>query len=459
MAGGRGRRICVVGAGIAGLAAGWEVREKADLTILESSPQAGGAIKTSKCSGVAIDEAADSFLSRDRVALDLCEELGIGPDLVSPATASASVYLDGELRPLPASQFLGVPLRPKEVDEDLLSSLGRSALLADLERGEGHGESADEGDVSVGELVRSRLGDEVAERLVGPLVDTISAGDFDLLSAQAVTPLLMAAALRGGSFIRSLRLSEGRGTDSRGLTGGMERLTETLSRRLSGVISTNEMATEIRVRKVGGKPRVFGVETASGLTACDAVVLCTGAEAGSRLVRKWSTFAGDAMKSIKAASVALLTLMYDPAKIPALPQGSGFVVPRSSGLTITACSLASAKWPHLGSQSVVLRASVGRSDDDAALLPDGVLISAVRADLQTTLGIESPPDEMRISRWPNAFHQYEVGHLALVGRIEQDLRVAGVFPAGSAYMGIGIESCIKNGRQAAADALEWCGGG
>lgn len=457
----------MVGAGVTGLAAGWEISRSAPefgLTILEAERRCGGVVRTSTFEGLKVDEASDAFLERENVMSELCRELELDSEIVTPAVGRAAVFLDGQLKLLPRSHFLGVPLYPGELENGLLSSEAVRRLLADLERPDALEDrerkaASEVGDRSVGALIRSRLGDEVAERLVGPLVSTISAGDYDRLSLQALTPKMAAAARSGGSLIRSLR--GGGEAAFRSLRGGMERLPETLSRRLRQTIRTDKEAAAIHVRPMGrtpgDSPRVMGVETADGLISCDAVVLCTPAATAGRLIGEWAREAQTILNRIPTASVAIVTLSYDPQRLPSMSEISGFVVPRNEGLTITACSQASLKWPHLVKGKTILRTAVGRRGDGGdAFLPDDELLDRVRADFRTTMGIETAPEAVRISRWPNAFPQYEVGHIARVERVEEELQAAGVFPAGSAYRGIGIEACVKHGRQAAADALDWC---
>lgn len=457
--------ICVVGAGITGLAAGWEISRSApncDLMILEGSRRSGGCVRTSTFEGLEVDEAADSFLERENVMSELCKELELDSEIITPAVRGVSIFLDGQLKRLPRSHFLGVPLYPQELEDGLLSPEAIKGLTADLKRPDALGnpgqEAANEGgDRSVGTLIRSRLNDEITERLVGPMVSTISAGDYDRLSTQALTPQMAAAARSGGSLIRALRVhASGSASPFRSLRGGMERLPRALSERLGRAIRTVEGASAIQVRP-GSSPRVTGVETADGLIACDAVVLCTGADASGGLIRGWAPESQEILNRIRAASVAIVTLSYNPKRLPRMPEISGFVVPRSEDLTITACSQTSLKWPHLGKGNTILRASVGRRDDlGEAFLPEEELLIRVRSDLRATMGIEAAPEVVRISRWPNAFPQYEVGHIDRVERVERELQAAGVFPAGSAYRGIGIEACVKHGRKAAADALDWC---
>jgi oxygen-dependent protoporphyrinogen oxidase len=460
-------RVCVVGAGISGLAAAWEVRTAApgaELVVLEAASRPGGVIRTSQFAGRPVDEAADAFLARTGDGTRLCAELGLADHLVAPATGQAFVHLDGQLVPLPPTQVLGVPLELESLDPRLLSPAGRAAA-ADLSR---HGEAAGGEDCSVGALIRARLGDEVLERLVGPLVGSIHAGDCDRLSVQAAAPVLAEAARRDAGLIGALRdrraanRGAGDGTSAApvfwGLRGGMETLVAALVERLAPALALAEPALALEVRPDGaGRRAIRAVRTPQRSVDCDAVVLAVGAAQAARLVAPWVPEAAALLAATETASVAIVTLAYEPAAVPGAAGGSGFLVPASSGLPITACSWASVKWAHLGgpdAAGAVLRVSLGRHGDDAIVgEPDEALVAAARSGLAATMGLSAAPTEARVSRWFDAFPQYAVGHLQRTATVEGALGTAGVFCAGSSYHGIGIPACIASGRRAARAAL------
>lgn len=507
MSGPRPPRICVVGAGITGLAAAWEIRTSApdaELVVLEAASRPGGVIRTSPFAGRAVDEGADAFLARVDDGTRLCAELGLAGELVAPATGQAFVHLDGELVPLPRAQFLGVPLDTDGLDGKVLSPVGQAALHEDLtragpppcdspgtdrrgvaeppsavggEQGPGAGRAGDGirgADCSIGSLIRSRLGDEVLERLVGPLVGSINAGDCDRLSLHAVAPVLAEAARSDASLITALRergvaSSDGDGAPEPvfwGLRGGMERLTATLSERVAPALALGEPALALQVRTDRtGEVAVRSVDTPHRSIGCDAVVLAVGAHRTARLVEPWAPEAASLVERTETASVAIVTLAYEASEVPGAGAGSGFLVPPSGGLDITACSWASTKWTHLGAGTgnggtAILRVSLGRHGDDAIVAEsDEALIGAARAGLAATMGISAAPSATRVSRWLDAFPQYAVGHLQRTAAVEDMLGPAGVHCAGSSYHGIGIPACIASGRRAARRALRLSRGG
>jgi protoporphyrinogen/coproporphyrinogen III oxidase len=184
----------VVGAGITGLAAAWEATGHGASVVLVDPEPPGGKLRSSAFDGTTLDESADAFLARVPDGLELCRELGMEGELVSPAARNAYVWSRGALRPLPHGHVLGVPTDLDELGSTgIVSAAGVERARRDLARPL----VAPDGRPTIGAFVRDRLGDEVLERLVDPLVGGINAGDCDELSLAATVPQLDAAARSG----------------------------------------------------------------------------------------------------------------------------------------------------------------------------------------------------------------------------------------------------------------------
>ncbi|MEQ8716612.1 MAG: protoporphyrinogen oxidase [Acidimicrobiales bacterium] len=446
--------IVVVGAGMAGLAAGWEIRRHqpdATLTVHEAADRPGGKIHTSSVAGIAVDEAADAFLARVPAAVNLCRELGLETELVAPARGNAQIWLDGRLQPLPHPQILGVPLDPDALAASgIVSDAAVAALRSDLGRDVDPVRATD----TLGSLIRRRLGDEIFERLVAPLIGSIAAGDVDRLGLEAV-PQIASAARAHASLVRGLELGRAKAGASPddpvfyAPRRGMGSLVDTIADRLG-----SRLRLRSRVGSITPEGDRIAVETAEGTEYADAVVLATEAAPAADLVEPWAAAAAAELRAIETTSVAFITLVYEPREVPISLDGSGFLVPAGSPHTITACSWTSSKWDHIGGGHVVLRASVGRAgDDEIASADDARLIRVARNDLAIIMRIAAEPDDVRVSRWPNSFPQYAPGHAERVIRIEEALSRERVFTAGASYRGIGVPACIDQGRTAARMAV------
>ena len=432
-------KIAVVGAGITGLAAGYEAAKAgAEVVVHESAGRAGGRILTSELAGQLVDEGPDAFLARVPWGVELCRELGLEGGMVSPSQRAAFVYSRGALRALPQPNVLGVPL-----DFDALAASGIvSPAGADRARQEPDlAGSPLAGDESVGALVRRRLGDEVADRLVDPLIGGINASSIDDLSVRAAVPQMAEAASRGPSLVRELRaLAASSAADPHApvfytLPDGLGRLVDELADHL------------------GARLRLSSPVVDLGDLDADRVVVTLPAAAASALVAPVSQIAADLLCGIDYASVALVSLAFDAAEVDHPMAGSGYLIPAVEGRTITACSWASSKWAHVGSaDTVVLRLSAGRYGDDRAVaMDDKALLDAVQADLAATMGLDTAPQAARISRWEQSLPQFRPGHLELVADIERALAhdAPWLQVTGAWARGLGVPACIHQGRQAA----------
>jgi oxygen-dependent protoporphyrinogen oxidase len=445
-------RFAVAGAGITGLAAAFELAARdpaAEVVVLESSDRVGGKLLTSTFAGRPVDAGADAFLARHPAGVALVGELGLADRLVSPAERAALVAIDGELRPFPAETLLGVPTDLDAVARSgVLSASGVARAAADpgpvLAAG---------ADAAIGPLVRGRLGDEVLDRLVAPLVGGINAGDPERLSARATTPQLAAAAAHPNLVegARAVRSDTGDGPVFYSLPGGMVELIDALVDRLP------EVRTGAPVESVEPAGRGWRVVTPAAELAVDGVVLAVPAPAAASLLRPFVPEAADLVAGIGYASVVLVTVAFGPGAIDRPLDASGFLVPPSEPELLTACSFASAKWAHLRSEdAVILRLSAGRDGDDrAGHLDDGELTARLLDELDGFIGLRDEPIGVRVNRWPRSFPQYAVGHLDRVAAV--DAAVAATAPgltvAGAAYRGLGVPACIDQGRTAAGATL------
>jgi len=440
----------VVGGGIAGLSAAYELHRadpEADVVVYEPG-RLGGKLLTTPFAGRLVDEGADAFLARVPWGRELCEELGLGGELTSPATGAAYVAAGRDLHPLPGGLVLGVPTDPAALRGSPLVGPGAADRVEAEARSSGQPLRADE-DPSVGELIRARLGDDVLERLVDPLLGGINAGDSDRLSVRAAAPQLAAAAERSASLVVGLR--EARAADESAADDPGGPVFWAVPAGMAALVGALVQALE-----AGGARVVADAVSDVAALDADAVVVATPARPMASLV------GGDAarlLRSIGHASPVLVTLAFAQGAVRHPLDASGFLAPRAEGRWLTACSFATTKWAHLGAadpSTVVLRASAGRFGDDRAIeADDDVLVDAVLADLDDLLGLADGPVEVRVSRWRDGFPQYEPGHLDRVAAVEADVRarLPHVALAGAALRGIGVPACIRSGRDAARQLL------
>ena len=449
--------VVVIGGGIAGLSAAWQLqRDGMAVKLYEIDGQVGGKIRRSMVGNRGVDEAADAFLARVPHGIELARELGIDDQLISPTARKAQVWTANGLRSLPEPHVLGIPLEI-EAARELLGDEAAAAIEADLDRTE---PDPVEPNDTIGSLVRRRVGDIVHQELVDPLIGAINAGDTDELSLAASSPQILGAAQAGPSLISSLRRMKAKSDPTapvfHSFPGGMRVLVEALEAALVDVITTGVGVESIE--PLAGGPSLLTLTNGEQIEASAVVMTCPPPIAAD-LANPWPAAQAD-LARIPMVSVTLVTLAYPVGTLDVPSELSGFVVPRSADLNITACSYATQKWPHLADNGddafELLRVSVGHGRDQVTpAIDDDELVALIRADLSTAIGLgaDVEPLHVRISRWPGAFPQYTVGHVDRLALIEGQLNPDGVFLAGMGYRGIGIPASIDGGRSAAVEAI------
>jgi oxygen-dependent protoporphyrinogen oxidase len=458
--------VVVVGGGITGLAAAWEVSwaeaddRPARVTVLESGSRLGGKIDTLDLAGQTVAAGPDAFIARVPEAVALCHELGLGEDLEAPAANTALIWTRGRLRRLPENTVLGVPTSLRTLAASKIVSvpgLARAGLDLVLPA------DTSTDDRSIAALIDSRLGCEVRQRLVDPLLGGIHAGSTEQLSLAATAPQLDAATSEHRSLMRGLRPSAPAPDAARAATspvfltvsGGLDRLVAELSRQLAG--RGVAVRTGVPVEKVEPCDGRWQLSTPSGVVPADAVVLAVPSFVAADLLAPLAPAAASELDAIEHASVVLVSFVYPADAVPMTPGVSGFLVPRVDGRLMTACTWLSAKWPGTAPPGqVVIRVSAGRWGDERALdLAEDELVRRLRTELEVATGITARPDVVAVSRWPRSFPQYQVGHLERVARIETALaRQPGLAVAGASYGGVGIPACIAQGRRAGRAVLD-----
>lgn len=434
--------VAVVGAGIAGLAAALELtRAGARVVVLEGAGQVGGKVRASDVGGLRVDEGADSMLRRVPWGTDLAAAAGL--PLVSPTAGGASLWTRGRLRPLPTGTVLGVPADLASLARsEVLSAGGLARVTIDLAL---PGTPLQQ-DISVGELVGRRLGREVVERLVDPLLGGVYAGHADLLSLQATLPALAATAARHRSVILAARAARGVPTPGpvfAGVSGGLGALPVALAAQLDVRLGATVRSLE---RTPTGWRLVTGSAADPSYVVADAVVLAVPAAPAARLLRGHAPV--EELGGVNYASVAIITLVLDG---PSPGSGSGYLVPAVEGRTTKAVTFTSRKWGRPG--PAVVRASVGRFGENHDLQRDDAdLVAAVLDELALAVGPLPRLLDSRITRWGGGLPQYAVGHLALVARLRSSLP-AGLAVAGAAYEGVGVPAVAKSGQDAARALL------
>ena len=447
------RVVAIVGGGITGLAAAYELTTRGvSFVLLEASDRFGGLIHTDHVDGLTIESGADSMLAQKPAAIELCEALGLGSRLISTTLPrTAYIHARGTLHPIPSPSIFGIPTTTEGIDAyALLTDAARARLKRnfDLPPRPAHG------DESVADFFRRQFGDETVELIAEPLLGGIHAGDIERLSMADVAPRLVQAEAQHGSVLRAFGQRGAGGALEgafRSLRGGMGDLVKALIDALpDGSLWPSSPVTSVS-RGDGN----WNVATSSNAFIAESVIVAVPAHRAAAMLAGSPAIASLCAK-VPYVSTASVALAWPRTQVPHALSGTGFVVARRhSRLRITACSWVSSKWTGRAPDDVaLLRVFVGgATDPEAARMGDDDLIGVAVHDVSAVLGMTTPPVLTRVHRWIDAGAQHNVGHGALMSQIDQRrAQEPGLFLAGSGFSAIGVPDCIADGRNAAAAA-------
>jgi oxygen-dependent protoporphyrinogen oxidase len=440
-------RIAVVGGGVAGLATAFHLqRAGADPVVFEQGSTYGGIVASPvEVGDLSLEAGPDSLAARKPWGVALCRDLGLA--LVAPGPSGAFLWTDTGLVPCLAGTAFGIP---GDVGDVLrwpgVSPRGRVRALADLVKRK----RRDGVEETLGALLRRRLGDEATDRAIAPLLAGLHAGDVDKLSASATFPELVYWERSQGSLIRGAQSAQrtARNAEPGPMflrpSGGMRELVDALAEALGDRVRTGAAVTRVDD---------LGVLLAAGSEPVEAVVLACGADAASALL---GPAAPEDLAAIHSVSTGVVFLVYPSGTADALPDGTGFVVPRGEA-PMTAATFVSRKWPdECFADRAVVRCYVGGAGEEDVLdAPDEEIIEACARHLSAVLDLPGP-SASHVHRWWRALPQYELGHLDRVRRIREALP-PGIFIVGSAFDGVGVSDLSRAAEETAAQVFAYAG--
>lgn len=453
-------RIAVVGAGISGLAGAHRLRTllgaDVHITLLDRSDRVGGVLHTVDLAGRPMDVGAEAFLARRPEVPALAAELGLADQIVHPGPAGPTIRAGGHTTPLPAGTLLGIPGSTARLD-GVLSPDGLARVAGERDRPLVW---AVGGDRPLGELLRERFGDEVADRLVEPLLGGVYAGRVDRLGTRACVPALASALDAGATSLTAAVDAALPGPGAPGgpvfgaLRGGYQVLLDALLEATGLRANLGVTVRELTAAGQGWRLEV-GSAAAPEYLDVDAVLLAVPTPALRRLLAGPAPAAAAAVADVELASSVVVALAYREADAAGLPTASGVLIAADEPLASKAFTFSANKWPHLAPGAtdglVRLRASLGRAGDETTLqVPDGELVARVRADLEELTGVRAEPVAVYVQRWGGGLPQYGVGHGERVDRLELAVSaLPGLEIAGSLLNGVGVPACVGTARAAA----------
>jgi oxygen-dependent protoporphyrinogen oxidase len=452
-------RTVILGGGISGLATAFALREcgSTDWILIERSPRWGGKIESVHQNGFTIEGGPDSFITTKASAMELCKRLGLGDQLTGSNTGkSATTYIwsGGRLHPMPEGMMLMAPtMIVPFLRTPLISWPGKLRMGMEILVPRAHGDQ----DESLAGFVRRRLGNELLNKIAGPLMGGIYAADPERMSLKSTFPIFLEMEKKYGSLLRGmmkrtrLRAAHGAKRPSMfmSLRGGLQQLSDALVAQLPGT-NLRTGCRALSVSRYAGRYRI-DLSDGSSLLA-DDVVFATPSFVTADLLQQLDSALADRLRAIRYVSTATVSLGFRRSEVAHPLQGAGFIVPASEGRRITACSWSSVKFNHRApADCVLLRVFIGGAlAEELAEQEEAALVQLAREELQAVLGIAATPVVAKAYRWSKANPQYDLGHEERVMEIERSLsRHPGLHLAGAAYHGPGIPDCIQSGTKAA----------
>ncbi|WP_193070424.1 protoporphyrinogen oxidase [Brevibacterium sp. FME37] len=456
--------ITIVGGGISGLVTAYRLAPDHQVTLLEADARLGGCLHSTNLGGtvpVGLDTGAEASLYRRPETKDLVAELGL--DTEFPSTVHSSRVLSkGQLHAIPKRTVMGVPGNAAEV-RDLLGASATDRVAHEVITAPIAGQ-----DVSLGEFLADRLGADLVDTLIDPLLGGVYAGRCRDLSLASTVPALLPAALKGTSVLelvssllaardaQSAALARGENPQPvfMSLIGGINRLVPALEERIRAHGGTIHTGTHVKsVQTENGQ---WTVATVDDSLESDAVVLATPAHVTKHLLAEAAPQSASLLASVPYASTALIPALVEVGDRGL--EGSGFLVPPTEKSFIKASTFVSNKWPWLGERipegTALIRMSIGRYGDGPGgwqEWEDDEVIARAFEDWQAIA--ERGSDRLiaaEAHRWERALPQYLPGHAETVERIDADIAdIAGLELAGSAYFGVGIPACIDRAETVA----------
>ncbi|MEM7029672.1 MAG: protoporphyrinogen oxidase [Chloroflexota bacterium] len=466
-------RILIVGGGISGLATAYFLQKEANAagislqyTVVEKESHLGGKVVSKRSDGFVIEGGPDAFLTQKPWALALAKELGLESELIGTNDHRRNVYVlhKGKLCLLPAGWRLTVPTQwGAFLKTPLLSPWGKLRILFDLIIPP----RLDQSDESLADFITRRMGREVLDKLAAPIMAGIHIADPNRLSIQSTFTRYTDMERKYGSLIAGTRqqMKTAQTQDTNrdqpklpmfmSFKGGVSTLIEALTDHLTGQIETGKSVQSL---SRNGDDHYRAKLSDGAVAKFDAIVLTTPASLAAKLLAPTQPELAQKLAAIRYISSATISLAYKKSDINHPLDGFGFVVPKTEPSRLLAGTWVSSKFDHRAPDDYVLiRVFVGGyANEHLVDLADEGLVSIVREELGTIMGITAAPTEHYIYRWHKGTPQYDVGHLEHLAEIERLTENASgnIYLTGSSYRGVGLPDCVHQAELTAKRLIQ-----
>ncbi|MGD0442306.1 MAG: protoporphyrinogen oxidase [Edaphobacter sp.] len=458
------KRIAIVGGGVAGLAAAYELsrlaREGAavQVVLFEASTRLGGIVETVREGGFVIECGPDAWVTEKPWARELADELGLGEELIpsNDATRRTYVLIDRKLQAMPDGMRMMVPVDLDALEaSEMFSRETKQAYHDEVVRADELRASAPATDESVAEFVRRHFGNEVLEKIGAPLLSGVFGGDVATLSARAVMAPFVAMEREHGSLISALR-TRAASTKAEPVFTTLRSGLGTLVDRMIAAIPDDWIRLAAQVQYVSYEDEGWLIGTSREVERFDALMMAAPVDVARSLLEPVDEQAGKLME-MEASSAVVVGFGFPNAASLALPPGFGFLVPPGSDSLLLACTFMDQKFDdRVPAGGRLLRAFFGgKAADRLMRCVNDETAAVARMELARIVGPLPEPQVAVIRRWPRALPQYGVGHLERMAELSERIRkLCGLRLLGNGYRGVGLPDLVRDARAAARQLLE-----
>jgi protoporphyrinogen/coproporphyrinogen III oxidase len=453
------KRVAIIGGGIAGLTATYELARLArngaavQGVLFEASTRLGGIVETVREGGFVIECGPDAWVTEKPWARELAEELGLGDEVMpsNDATRKTYVLIDKKLQAMPDGMRMMVPGDLDALDaSDMFSAEAKQAFHDEIGRADELKASAPMQDESVAQFVRRHFGDEALNKIGAPLLSGVFGGDPALLSVRAVMAPFVTMERERGSLIAAFQdrpAAARNGSVFTTLRSGLGTLVD----RMIAAIPEDwiRLAAEVRFVSYGEEGWLIG--TARGVERFDAVMMAAPVDVARALLEPVDERVAELME-MDASSAVLVAFGFPDAAKFSVPQGFGFLVPQGSGSLLLAGTFVDQKFDdRVPTGGRLLRAFFGGKAAERMMRCGNDETAAVaRMELARILGPLPEPQMTVVRRWPRSLPQYAVGHLERMAELTERLKnLDGLWMLGNGYRGVGLPDIVRDARAAA----------
>ena len=459
------KRVAIIGGGVAGLAATYELARLARAgasvqgVLYEASTRLGGIVETVREGGFVIECGPDAWVTEKTWARELAVELGLGDEVMTSNDNVRKTYvlIDKKLQAMPDGMRMMVPVDLDALDaSEMFTPEAKQSYHDEVGRGNELRAGAPDKDESVAAFVRRHFGDEVLEKIGAPLLSGVFGGDVSRLSVQAVMAPFVVMERDYGSLIAALQarvVADGK-TDAvfTTLRSGLGTLVD----RMIAAIPEDwvRLAAEVSFVSYGEEGWLVG--TARGVERFDAVMMAAPVDVARCLLEPVDERAADLME-MEASSAVVVGFGFADTTRFTVPPGFGFLVPQGSDNLLLACTFVDQKFDDRVPQGgrLVRVFFGGKAADRLMRCGNDETAAVARLELAQILGPLPEPQVTVVRRWPRSLPQYGVGHLERMK--ELNVRVCefdGLWLLGNGYRGVGLPDLIRDSRAAARQFVE-----